>query len=135
MMTINTLPEGVTLSDLKPPKWDSGDREVTTLTLDHADSFGWCIRTLHIRRPGRRARVGATDRTYAIRVSDGAPVRIGIGPHVKRTITIYVRASRLSALQHLVDLRDKGALDANTIRDRISTRRAQGALRRQQSWW
>jgi hypothetical protein len=140
-MTTDILPPGVKLSDLAYPRHhydvplEQRDTVTHTLTLDYVESFGWCVRTLHIRNPGRRARAGATERTYASRVSDGRPVRIGIGPHVKRTIHVYVRRSRLDALKRLVDLHEQGAVDANTIRDRISSRRAQSALRRRDTWF
>lgn len=125
-----SLPPDVIESDLKYPS----KGYVETLTFHQTQGFGWCIATLHIRK-ARRA--GQTDRTYAIRVSDGAPVRIGLGPHVTQTVYVYVTEKRLPKLQKYIDLLQKGQIDANTIRDRISSRRAEGAVRRaqgQRSW-
>lgn len=132
------MPQGIEAFDLTYPEWnpkkpDELVREIGeygALELYDTTGFGWCIATLGIRK-ARSA--GKADRTYAIRVSDGQPVRIGLGPHVKRTVKVYVRQSRLEALKKYVDLYNKGSETAHEIRDRISTRRAQGALRRS-SW-
>jgi len=126
-MKKSTLPADIVASDLKWPKYEPGKRVVATLTFDEVTSFGWCIRTLGIRRSRRADR---TDRTYAVRVSDGSTVRIGIGPHVLRTITVYVTEDRADALAKYTAMHNAGDVRANEIRDRISTRRAQGQLRR-----
>jgi hypothetical protein len=60
----------------------------------------------------------------------GEPVTMGKGPHVLRTVTVYVRNGRKDALQKFLDLKVQGEAKAGDIRDRISTRRAQTALRR-----
>lgn len=108
------------------------------------ERFGWCIPTLLISNPGRRQRasaynkgVEATERTYAITIDRREIVTIGGGPHVKNRLTVYVSAARRPGLGKFLDLKEKGEIDANNIRDRISSRRAQGALRRSavRSWF
>jgi hypothetical protein len=134
--TKSTLPPGILMSDLKYPEpdnrvYDAGDHG--QLTFYNTQGFGWCIATLLISRSTR----GTSDRTYAIRVSDGAGVRIGLGPHVTDTVSIYLRKDRMEALKKYVDLYQQGAIKANTTRDRISSRRAEGVERRaagQRSW-
>lgn len=138
------LPKGIRPTDLKYPSFKSKDRinyekgDHGSLTLyevhDRKGNSWWCIATLRIRK----ARLGRDgERTYAVRLSDGAPVRIGLGPHVKRKITVYVRQSRVEALQRYIDLHLSGAESAHQIRDRISSRRAQGQVERAQghSYW
>ena len=49
--------------------------------------------------------------------------------------TVYIRKSRSGALQPFIDLRLKGESSAGQIRDRISTRRAQGAIYRMERGW
>lgn len=127
------LPKPLVATDAKYPDFKKGDRVVDQFTLYNTARMGWCITTLGISN-GRR---GNTARTYAVRISDGALCRVGNGPHVLQVVTIYVRESRKAALQSLLDLREKGAADAGTVRDRISSRRAEGALNRakgMQSW-
>lgn len=141
------LPDGVVPADLRRPSWElrknSPERQATAprdgyeqpveFELWHAAAFGWCIPTLLIAKAGSR-RAGAADRTYAARVDDGSVVRIGFGPHVTARHTVYVRVSRVEALRKFIDLQHAGAVDANTIRDRISSRRAQSASRRSGGW-
>lgn len=142
------LPEGVTAEDLKyPDTWDRKTNKPTPksehtvrelgdhgqLSFYHVTSLGWCIATLPIAGSVR----GQPPRTYAIRVDDGSTVRIGQGPHVTRTVTVYIRASRAEALKKFTDLYASGAVRSNEIRDRISSRRAQGQEMRAQgrhSW-
>lgn len=134
-----SLPPGVVAEDLKWPGYDTGkDNQVAQDVADHGQlqfyeviDFGWCVATLDIAR-GRNGRAA---RTYAVRVEDGKSCRVGNGPHVKQVLTVYVRRSRVAALQKYLDLYQSGAVEANQIRDRISTRRAQGALRRGASGW
>lgn len=124
------LPDGILASDLKFAGYADqkdvpyDDRE---FELWHAARFGWCIPTLLIGRAGRSGQ--STDRTYAVTLH-GDPVRIGKGPHVTATVTVYVTTKRLPALQRFLDLRREGAGKAGVIRDRISSRRAQGQLER-----
>ena len=69
------------------------------------------------------------DRTYAVTL-EGQPVRIGKGPHILRTVTVYVRKNRVEALQKYLDLKNNGEVKAGEIRDSISTRRARTEMRR-----
>jgi hypothetical protein len=134
------LPLDVRASDLVRPEYDAKDAlvhdvgEYGTLTFYNTTAFGWCIATLQIKKSRRS---GTPDRTYAARCSDGALVRIGLGPHVTRQIVVYVRESRRAALQRYVELYTAGQDRANAVRDRISSRRAQGVEMRAQgrrSW-
>ena len=132
------LPKGIKVSDLKWPK-DYKDTFYTedshsSFELWHSTSFGWCIPTLLIGR-SRRANQAFSggERTYAIRVSDGGTVRIGNGPHVKARVTVYLRKSRMADLKKFLDLLQKGAGNAGSIRDRISTRRMRTSMQR--SMW
>lgn len=133
--TDDTLPPDILLSDTKYPDYKKEKREKIAYEVgDHGqlrfyrtEGFGWCIATLHIANARRNQ---SANRTYAARISDGAVVRIGNGPHVKARVSIYIRQSRVAALKKYIDLYNAGAESAHIIRDRISTRRAQGALRR-----
>lgn len=125
------LPAGIVAADLKAPKWQSNEQEgvpwdARTFDLWHTAAFGWCIPTLLIGKARGRQ---STDRTYAVTL-DGKVCRIGMGPHVTQTVTVYVRQSRLGDLQKYLDLRTAGSADAGSIRDRISTRRARGQQHR-----
>lgn len=131
------LPFGLKAADLaypkRPKKYDWRKEQpfdvLHTLTLYETERFGWVVTTLHIRNAGSRSMRGAQPRTYGVD-ERGQVVTVGLGPHVKRTITVYVTRARAAALQKLVDLHERGLADAGSIRDRISTRRAQGAMRR-----
>lgn len=145
------LPDGIVAYDLEYPKVKhTTDGKVKNpneqtdyklgdggrLTFYETAGFGWCLATLNISSSRRGNRT--TDRTYAARVKDGASVRVGAGPHVTRTITVYIREGRKAALQKYIDMFTAGQVEANTIRDRISSRRAEGALRRgrgENSWY
>jgi len=119
------LPDGVIAADTKYPKsWEDLVREAGDhgrLDFLKTTRFGWCIATLPIDRRGR---------TYGINVSDGGIVTMGAGPHVIIQTTVYITKKRLPVLQKYVDLYKKGLESANTIRDRISSRRSQTVLRR-----
>lgn len=130
------LPAHVKDADTRYPKY-SRTKPVSVLhelVFDRVSTLGWCIRTLQIRRARR---VQRTERTYAIRCDTQTPVRIGNGPHVLRTVRVYVTDKNIARLQTYVDLQRKGEEDAHTIRDRISSRRAEGTLRRSrgETWW
>ena len=106
----------------------------------YTNVMGWCIPTLLIRNASARQRMNAyskgmasSDRTYAISL-DGKPCRIGMGPHVLRQIHVYVTQAREAALRPYLELLGKGEITSNEIRDRISTRRAQGSERRRNSF-
>lgn len=119
------LPKGITAKDLEYPSYKSKDRAEHTLTMYYTERMGWIITTLGIKR----GRAGRADRTYGVTI-EGTTCRVGNGPHVLKTITVYVRTSRLKALQRYVDLHNTGAVRANEVRDRISSRRAEGAEKR-----
>lgn len=150
-LTAPDLPPGVVAADMKYPetkynrKTFKPIRGTEVLARDHGDhgqltfynvrGFGWCIGTLHIRNQSTRARQRHGEmeaRTYAVRVSDGGVVRIGLGPHVVGTVSIYIRESRVKDLQKYIDLYNSGSESAHQIRDRISTRRARGELMRRE---
>lgn len=126
------LPEGILKSDLDFPDWkkdglahDQGDSgQLTFYEVDGRESHFWCMATLLIAKSRKFA-----DRFYAIRL-DGQIVRVGRGPHVKQELTVYIKKSRVKALQKYLDLHKKGLTEANQIRDRIGSRRAQGQLHR-----
>jgi hypothetical protein len=140
------LPADIKALDLKRPGFEDADKlariktgeeswqyELATFEMWYTEQMGWCIPTLLI---AKASRASTTDRTYATTL-DGKQVRIGKGPHVKRVVTVYVRESRLKELQHYLDLQRAGAEVSNQIRDRISSRRAQGQVERQKgksSW-
>lgn len=140
-MAIIPLPKGVRDADLKyrsPPAnigcgkryqdWRAKNQMVPPreLMLFYTERFGWVINTLQIGS-GR-----AAERTYGITLK-GELVRVGNGPHVKARARIHLYEDRLTDLQPLIDLYNKGMETANDTRDRISSRRAQAANRRM-SW-
>lgn len=87
---------------------------------------GWVVTTLLISK-GKR---GMPDRSYSIGVDDGKIYTVGSGPHVQTVVTVYLNADNVDRLRKYVDLYQKGMADANMIRDRIGSRRAQTQLRR-----
>src|SRR4029077_16922930 len=92
---------------------------------------GWAIPTLHIRNAGRRSHPGATNRRpYAVATENGKTYRVGLGPHVEETHPVWVKKSRLQALLKFIELKNGGEGSAGQIRDRISSRRAQGQVMR-----
>lgn len=141
------LPPDVSVKDLQRLKWDSKDtfsyKEMRELGLDSdelqfflTEGFGWVITTLLIKSKGRYSGPSQTDRYYGISV-DGKLCRIGHGPHVKRTVRVYINKKNLKYMQKYIDLHKKGLANAGDVRDRISSRRAMGQMYRQQglsSW-
>lgn len=110
------------------------DIRYSGLTFYKTAAFGWVVCTLPISS-GRRQ--GLPDRTYAIKVDGGAICRVGRGPHVLKTVTVYVYQRNIGRLQKYVDLWLKGMAAAGSVRDRISSRRAEGQVKRAQglhSW-
>lgn len=87
----------------------------------------WVLTTLHISNPSRR-QSGTPARTYGIGVGDSKVYTVGRGPHVKAEVTVCLTTVNIDRLQKYVDLWVKGMSDASAIRDRISSRRAQGNL-------
>lgn len=127
---MTTLPKGVKATDLKYPSYkevEGIDYDARSFELWHTTGFGWCIPVLLI---GRARRANTSDRTYAVTVEGAKLVRIGKGPHVTDTLTVYTRKTTIERLQPYLDLRTKGAGDAGSVRDRISSRRAQGQIER-----
>jgi hypothetical protein len=127
------LPDEVRETDLKYPSWEStknneDNRVVSQFEMWYTERFGWCIPTLFISRARRGSNMN--DRTYGIAINTNGVVTMGKGPHVLRTVTVYVRKGRVEALKKFTDLKTKGEGDAGQIRDRISTRRANTMLRR-----
>lgn len=150
------LPPDVNASDLKYPAYDS-DKGVsdgipyakqqelgldsTSLTFylvsgRHVND--WVLLTLHISNPPRRQRNRGVDTTRSYGVSmDGKVCRVGLGPHVLKEVTVHLSQSNIERLKKYVDLFRKGLAEAGQIRDRISTRRAQGQIHRangESSW-
>lgn len=146
------LPPDVTEADTKYPKTPEYDtpeykilREVTrgehggVLTFYHVPAGRkapeWVLTTLRIGGAGRR---GTTERYYGIGVADGKVYTVGRGPHVTNVVTVYLSHLNVERLRTYAELWEKGMADAQAIRDRIGTRRAQGQLHRQQghqSWY
>jgi hypothetical protein len=59
---------------------------------------------------------------------------MGKGPHVLRTVTVYVRNGRVEALKKFLDLKAQGEGKAGDIRDTISTRRMNTMARRRNNF-
>lgn len=126
------LPPDVLTDDCKyggtPLPYD--ENKPRTLTFYHTEKFGWVLCTLHISNPSRRQAAGTTARSYGIGVADSKIYTVGKGPHVTAECTVCLNQENLPRLQRYVDLYLKGLGDAGQIRDRISSRRAQGQLYR-----
>jgi hypothetical protein len=130
------LPAPVIASDLKRPDWDAKDKlarsgngyDSLTFEIWYTARFGWCIPTLLIRQARRGS--DNMNRNYAIAIKGEQPVRIGLGPHVLRHETVYVRESRVAALKPLLDVKARGEVVANEARDIRSSRMLAGTLRR-----
>lgn len=100
------------------------------LTFYFTERFGWCITTLAISG-------GNPPRTYGIAIKGDSIVTIGRGPHVKKIVEVQLSTDNLERLTPYLKLWLKGMAEAGAIRDRISSRRAEGSLRRSQgqtSW-
>jgi hypothetical protein len=117
------LPKQVRESDLKSPSYKSKVKRHWDKDFDlhYTERFGWVVPTLLISRASGR-RSGYQDRTYATSM-DGVNCRVGLGPHIKRTVHVYVTDKNLERLQPILDIRSTGAEAANDKRDHISTRR------------
>lgn len=142
------LPPDVTVADTQYPKWDAKNRisydefaalglgdcrcELTFYQVKGTRVNSWVITTLRIGGAGR----GASERYYGITI-EGTCCRVGRGPHVLKEVKVYLNKDNLARLQKYVDLYNKGLADAGMVRDRISSRRAQGQIMRAQgrtSW-
>ncbi len=134
------LPPDVIEADTKYPSFETRVRTglpeeltYTPLTFYKTSAMGWVLTTLAIGGAGKQA----TARTYGITVEKQGLVRVGRGPHVLATATVYLSTENIARLQKYVDLWLKGMEGAGNTRDRISSRRAQGQMMRAQgrsSW-
>jgi hypothetical protein len=138
------LPSGIKASDCSYPKFGEKVPEEERMAYDvgggqfdlwHVTGYGWVIPTLSICKSNRVRDMSNRERTYAVAVDGGKIVRCGLGPHVTAKVTVYIRKGRVEALKKFLDLRETGEIAAGQIRDRISTRRAQGALYRIGRGW
>jgi len=125
------LPAGMISKDVTRPSWKDKEQADWKLQFElwYVEGTGWVIPTLPIAN-AKRGSLYDTRRTYAIGVNDSKIYTVGRGPHVKTTVEVYVRPSRVTALQKFLDIKNKGLESAQTIRDRISTRRSNTILRR-----
>ena len=125
------LPKEIKVKDLKYPSWKSKVKHLyeSDFEMWYTERFGWCIPTLFISRARRGSNM--QDRTYGVPINDpSSTITMGKGPHVLRTIQVYVTSANLSRLQKFVDIKVKGQGNAGQIRDNISTRRANTMARR-----
>lgn len=132
--TPSTLPACVEPADLKYPttgylsyeaqKALGLDTEAITL---YRTKSGWNVCCLLIRGKGRQA----TDRYYARGLSDQKLWTLGRGPHVLEEITVHVSAANAERLKPVIEAYVKGLGEAQAVRDRIGSRRAQGQLHRE----
>lgn len=139
----HALPAPVQADDLRQPSYqkeehlpwsdlDAMHLPGGTLTLYKVKGRGWVVCTLPISKASRRqaaAGVG-TDRTYAIGLDKREVCTVGGGPHVEATVTVWVSKANLERLRPLIDLHTEGLTLAGQIRDRTSSRRAQGQIER-----
>lgn len=132
--TKTELPPNVIAADTKWPEQGHGCnweklRELgidsTSFTFYKTTGFGWVLITLGISNSTRRS----TARSYGISM-DGKCCRVGSGPHVLSTITVHLSTDNWERLKGYVELYLKGMEQAGTVRDRISSRRAQGQIHR-----
>ncbi len=133
---VTALPPDITVADTKAPPMGEGmsytERKEFMgdlpyyFTFYQTQGFGWVLCTLGIGGKGR----GDAARTYGITVADGKVVRVGRGPHVLKIVEVYVSKKNKDRMARYVELLRKGLAEAGTIRDRISTRRAQGQINR-----
>jgi hypothetical protein len=136
------LPPDVKEADTKWPSykenskpWRVGENanlpySLTFYKIKGRTSADWVICTLHISNPSRRQQGAVPARTYSIGIEDSKVYTVGRGPHVIAEVTVYLTADNIDRLRKYCDLYTQGMADASIIRDRISTRRAQGTLRR-----
>ena len=143
-MATKDLPPDVLPGDCEYPKYNPAAKRLPddtpmSLTFYKTERLGWVLTTLHISNPSRSQRGRGVDaaRTYGIGVSDSKVYTVGRGPHVTAEVTVYLTADNIGRLTRYLELYRKGLADASSIRDRISSRRAQGQLYRSEgrsSW-
>lgn len=130
------LPMGIKESDFQYPKAEQVLEYVPLYEVEFRSGQKiWCAGVLKIG--SRAAGLGYGDRTYAIRLPAGTLCRIGGGPHVKSTRTLYLSEKRAKELKEFVAALEKGRAEAGQVRDRVSSRRVEGQLRRmrgERSW-
>ena len=120
-----SLPADLTDKDTKPPaKWK--DATGYSFQLWFIANLGWVLPTLLISRSNR----GNADRYYAVGVGDKRTYRVGKGPHVLHVVTIHGCKRNAKVVAKYIELKREGMAAACTIRDRISSRRAEGELHR-----
>jgi len=136
-ISTDSLPKGVRKSDTEYDfkvglKRDPNNPYLPTIltfylvkSLRRADL--WVMTTLSINSKGR---------AYGIGIEDEKMYRVGQGPHVVKTVKVYLNNQNLERLQKYVDLYMKGAENANMLRDQRSTRIMRTKLRKAQlaSW-
>ena len=134
------LPAGILDADVAEPL-RYGDPAYKRPLYEHefelwfTDRMGWVIPTLLIRAvPSRMAGQGLERRSYGVVVATRALVMVGLGPHVKATVRVFVYEDTRARLQPFLDLKREGLGKAGETRDRISTRRANTTLRRRAPW-
>lgn len=125
------LPPDIIKADLAYPKdgidWLAGNNgRLTFYQVEGRRGLYWCIATLPIGSSRNRK---YAPRTYAIGLN-GAICTVGGGPHVKQVVSIYLAKARVSKLRKYIELYETGMGNAGQIRDRISSRRAQGQMER-----
>ena len=133
------LPKFINVDDLVYPKDDkldydkvreffsSSDMAWSSTPMYHVSGFGWCVPVLQIKNGHN----GMASRAYAVRLKDGAQVRVGNGPHVTATVTLYLHKGNYSRLlKSLKPLIDAGGIKANQTRDELSTRRMNSRRRK-----
>lgn len=144
----NPLPAGLLPADIADPGYDSRVQDETLgkaiqghwssgtdrFEVWYTERFGWVVPTLVIRDvPGYRARRqvpdGTVRRSYAVVLRDGSLVRCGMGPHVLKSLTVYLRKGSVKRLRPIIARIHDGAVKASVARDELSTRRMTGRRR------
>jgi hypothetical protein len=136
------LPADIEFDDLFYPAYGDSDslnevdqsdyqtQRLISFELLKTERFGWVIPTLFISK----TKTQSANRTYATSL-DGKQCRVGNGPHILATLVVYVTKKNKQRLANkYLKLITDGMVSANETRDIISTRRMNGALRRN-SWY
>ncbi len=125
-LTYPNLKERLTKAQRKKLEALGFDYYETSFELWETESNEFFIPTLEISG----ARRGGSRRTYAVGIADGKTYRIGKGPHVKAQHTVHLKKANFKRLLRFMVLKIGGSSAANQVRDRISSRRAQGQINR-----